>query len=91
MTTNFKKYQRIARFYDLIDLPFERRRYRAIRPLLFRGMTGQVLDASILRWSRGRHLRLHELCEHGWSSGEEVVVTSVCSITLDESLSGSTP
>jgi ubiquinone/menaquinone biosynthesis C-methylase UbiE len=47
MTTNFKKYQRIARFYDLLDLPFERRRYRAIRPLLFRGMEGQVLDAGI--------------------------------------------
>ena len=47
MTTNFKKYQRIARFYDLLDLPFERRRYRAIRPLLFRGMAGQVLDAGV--------------------------------------------
>lgn len=47
MTTNIKKYQRIARFYDLLDLPFERRRYRAIRPLLFRGMTGRLLDAGI--------------------------------------------
>jgi ubiquinone/menaquinone biosynthesis C-methylase UbiE len=47
MTTNFKKYQRIARFYDLLDLPFERNRYRAIRPLLFRDMAGQVLDAGV--------------------------------------------
>lgn len=47
MTTNFEKYQRIARFYDLLDLPFEQRRYRAIRPLLFRGMTGNILDAGI--------------------------------------------
>jgi ubiquinone/menaquinone biosynthesis C-methylase UbiE len=47
VTTNFEKYQRIARFYDLLDLPFEQRRYRAIRPLLFRGMTGNILDAGI--------------------------------------------
>ena len=47
MTTNLERYQRIAPIYDLIDLPFERRRYRAIRPLLFRGMTGRLLDAGI--------------------------------------------
>jgi ubiquinone/menaquinone biosynthesis C-methylase UbiE len=47
MTTNFRKYQRIARFYDLLDVPFEQRRYRAIRPLLFQDMAGQVLDAGI--------------------------------------------
>lgn len=47
MITTVKKYERIAPFYDLLDLPFERRRYRAIRPLLFRGMTGQLLDAGI--------------------------------------------
>jgi SAM-dependent methyltransferase len=40
-------YQRIARFYDLLDLPFEQRRYRAIRPLLFEDMAGQVLDAGV--------------------------------------------
>lgn len=47
MTTNLEKYDRIAPFYDLLDLPFERCRYRAIRPLLFRGMTGRLLDAGI--------------------------------------------
>jgi len=41
------KYQRIAPLYDLLDLPFERRRYRPIRPLLFRGLGGQLLDAGI--------------------------------------------
>ena len=47
MTVNLTKYERIAAFYDLLDLPFERRRYRAIRPLLFRGLNGQLLDAGI--------------------------------------------
>ena len=47
MPSNLEKYQRIAPLYDLLDLPFERRRYRAIRPLLFRGITGQLLDAGI--------------------------------------------
>jgi demethylmenaquinone methyltransferase/2-methoxy-6-polyprenyl-1,4-benzoquinol methylase len=47
MTTNVERYQRIARFYDLLDSPFERGRYHALRPLLFRGMTGQLLDAGI--------------------------------------------
>lgn len=41
------RYQRIARFYDFLDLPFEYRRYRALRPLLFRGLTGRLLDAGI--------------------------------------------
>ena len=35
MTTNLARYQRIAPFYDLLDFPFERRRYRALRPLMF--------------------------------------------------------
>lgn len=47
MTTNVERYQRIAPFYDLLDLPFERRRYRVLRPLLFRGMAGRLLDAGI--------------------------------------------
>ena len=40
-----RKYQRIAHFYDLVDLPFEILRYRAIRPLLFRDLDGRLLDA----------------------------------------------
>lgn len=47
MTTNVERYLRIAAFYDLLDLPFERRRYRELRPLLFHGMTGRLLDAGI--------------------------------------------
>jgi demethylmenaquinone methyltransferase/2-methoxy-6-polyprenyl-1,4-benzoquinol methylase len=41
------KYQRIAPFYDVLDLWFERRRYRRLRPLLFRGLAGRLLDAGI--------------------------------------------
>ncbi|HZU88485.1 MAG TPA: class I SAM-dependent methyltransferase [Stellaceae bacterium] len=41
------KYQRIARFYDLLDWPFERYRYRALRPLLFCGLAGRLLEAGI--------------------------------------------
>jgi ubiquinone/menaquinone biosynthesis C-methylase UbiE len=47
MIENLQKYQRIAPLYDLLDLPFERGRYSALRPLLFREMTGQLLDAGI--------------------------------------------
>jgi ubiquinone/menaquinone biosynthesis C-methylase UbiE len=46
-TSNFARYQRIAPFYDLLDLPFERRRYRPLRPLLFSGLAGRLLDAGI--------------------------------------------
>ncbi|MGH7053094.1 MAG: class I SAM-dependent methyltransferase [Stellaceae bacterium] len=41
------RYSGIARFYDVLDLPFEYRRYRALRPLLFRGLSGRVLDAGV--------------------------------------------
>ena len=47
MTSNVARNQRIAPFYDLLDLPFERRRYRALRPLLFQGLGGRLLDAGI--------------------------------------------
>ena len=47
MTTNFARYQRIARFYDFLDLPFERKRYSGLRPLLFQNRDGQLLDAGI--------------------------------------------
>jgi ubiquinone/menaquinone biosynthesis C-methylase UbiE len=40
-------YERIAPLYDLIDLPFEIGRYRAIRPLLFSGLKGRILDAGV--------------------------------------------
>jgi ubiquinone/menaquinone biosynthesis C-methylase UbiE len=47
MTSNLHRYQRIAPVYDLLDLPFERYRYRAIRPLLFHGVAGRLLDAGV--------------------------------------------
>jgi ubiquinone/menaquinone biosynthesis C-methylase UbiE len=47
VTTNVARYQRIARYYDLLDTGFERRRYRPLRPLLFEGLSGALLDAGI--------------------------------------------
>ena len=47
VTSTFDRYQRIAPFYDLLDFPFERGRYRAIRPLLFEGLSGVILDAGV--------------------------------------------
>lgn len=55
-STNGKQrdiYQRIARFYDLVDLPFEHARYRSLRPFLFQGLNGQILDAGV---GTGRNL-----------------------------------
>ncbi len=46
-TSNLARYQRIAPLYDLLDLPFERRRYRRLRPLLFHGLSGRLLDAGV--------------------------------------------
>src|SRR5947208_3889423 len=45
--TNFQRYHRIAPFYDLLDRPFEGRRYRPLRPLLFQGLSGRILDAGV--------------------------------------------
>lgn len=42
-----RRYRRIARFYDLLDLPFERGRYKKLRPLMFAGLGGRVLDAGV--------------------------------------------
>ncbi len=42
-----RTYERIAPFYDLIDLPFELGRYRSLRPMLFRGLDGRLLDAGV--------------------------------------------
>ena len=47
MPTNLARYERIAPLYDLLDLPFEYRRYRKIRPLLFQGLFGRLLDAGV--------------------------------------------
>jgi ubiquinone/menaquinone biosynthesis C-methylase UbiE len=45
--SNLARYERIAPFYDFLDLPFEYGRYRKIRPLLFEGMSGRLLDAGV--------------------------------------------
>ena len=47
MRPNLARYERIAPFYDLLDLPFERRRHHALRPLLFQNLNGRLLDAGI--------------------------------------------
>ena len=47
MTSTLDRYQRIAPFYDVIDLPFEYRRYRKIRPLLFAELFGVILEAGV--------------------------------------------
>jgi ubiquinone/menaquinone biosynthesis C-methylase UbiE len=47
VATNVERYQRIAPLYDFLDGPFERRRYRPLRPMLFQGMSGSLLDAGI--------------------------------------------
>lgn len=40
-------YDRIARLYDVLDLPFERSRYAPLRRVLFEGLGGAVLDAGV--------------------------------------------
>jgi ubiquinone/menaquinone biosynthesis C-methylase UbiE len=47
MMSNVDRYQRIAPFYDLLNLPFERKRYQALRPLMFENLDGELLDAGI--------------------------------------------
>jgi ubiquinone/menaquinone biosynthesis C-methylase UbiE len=45
--TNLDRYERIAPFYDWLDFPFEYGCYRRIRPLLFQGLSGRLLDAGV--------------------------------------------
>lgn len=45
--TNLNRYQRIAPFYDFLDLPFEYTLYRRIRQLLFQNLSGRLLDAGV--------------------------------------------
>jgi ubiquinone/menaquinone biosynthesis C-methylase UbiE len=44
---NLDRYQRIAWAYDFLDFPFEYARYRKIRPQMFRGLSGRILDAGV--------------------------------------------
>ncbi|MBN9509210.1 MAG: class I SAM-dependent methyltransferase [Alphaproteobacteria bacterium] len=45
--SNVARYGRIAPLYDVLDLPFERRRYRPLRPLMFESLHGRLLDAGV--------------------------------------------
>ena len=45
MRSTLERYQRIAPLYDILDFPFEYGRYRHIRPQLFQGLSGRILDA----------------------------------------------
>jgi ubiquinone/menaquinone biosynthesis C-methylase UbiE len=45
--TNFQRYHRIAPFYDFLEQAFESRRCRPLRPLLFQGLSGRILDAGV--------------------------------------------
>jgi len=47
MPTLPQRYDRIAPWYDLLDAGFERKRYAALRPLMFAGLGGQLLDAGV--------------------------------------------
>ena len=47
MPTNLDRYERIAGLYDWLDLPFEYGCYRRIRPILFQGLSGRLLDAGV--------------------------------------------
>ena len=47
MASKYQIYQRIAPFYDLVDLPSEYLRYQRIRPQLFAGLEGRILDAGV--------------------------------------------
>ncbi len=42
-----RKYDHIARLYDILDAPFEYGRYRALRRRVFEGLSGTVLDAGV--------------------------------------------
>lgn len=45
--SNLERYQRIAWAYDFLDLAFEYGRYRKIRPQMFGGLSGRILDAGV--------------------------------------------
>jgi ubiquinone/menaquinone biosynthesis C-methylase UbiE len=45
--SNLERYERIAWVYDLLDLPFEYGRYRKIRPQIFSGLAGRILEAGV--------------------------------------------
>ena len=56
-----QRYERVAPLYDFLDLAFEFGRYRALRPQLFEGISGTVLDAGV---GTGRNMPFYPVnCE----------------------------
>lgn len=53
-----RAYGAIARFYDLLDLPFEYGRYRTLRRIVFAGTQGSILDAGV---GTGRNIPFYPL------------------------------
>jgi hypothetical protein len=47
MTSTLQRYQYIALLYDLLDLPFEYRRYRRIRLLVFDRLPAPATGGSV--------------------------------------------
>lgn len=56
MPSSLARYERIAAVYDLLDLPFEHGRYRHLRPQLFAGLSGRLLDAGV---GTGRNIQYY--------------------------------
>jgi ubiquinone/menaquinone biosynthesis C-methylase UbiE len=61
VSTNLSRYERIAPFYDLLDLPFELALYRHIRPLLFEGLLGRLLEVGV---GTGRNFAFYPAGSH---------------------------
>lgn len=59
-----QRYDRLAPFYDLIELPFEYHRYRTMRPQLFAGISGIILDAGVGTGRRDSTLQLDPATGH---------------------------
>lgn len=55
------RYERIAPFYDFLDGPFEAKRYSRLRPLLFEGLSGDILDAGV---GTGRNVPYYPSAAH---------------------------
>lgn len=47
LRVQIRTYNRIARLYDILDLPFEYGRYKPLRRVLFDGLNGTLLDAGV--------------------------------------------
>ncbi len=79
-----RTYARIARFYDFLDGPFERKRYQAMRPVLFEGLSGRLLDAGV---GTGRNIvasNLRRMAEEVLENGEDADLREKARFILGE-------